>query len=186
MYSAADLPSSMRAAPAKKRIWSTAGGISSLIVSAIGLPVFWLSTATNSSARDSSASAILSRARCRSDGVVSRHDSKAVAAAPIAASTSAAPETGAVANVRPVVGSIRSAEPPSFVSTNSPLTKLRKLVIFGLPYVAVGHSYHVKRHPYAILATESVADKGAADCFRSRWPGLRLVGPIARRHLEAP
>ena len=35
----ADLPSSIRAAPAKKRIWSTAGGISSLVVSAIGLPV---------------------------------------------------------------------------------------------------------------------------------------------------
>ena len=109
MYSPADLPSSIRAAPAKKRIWSTAGGISSVMVSPSGLPVLRLSTATNSSARASIASAILSSARWRSDGVVSRHDSNAVAAAAIAASTSAAPETGALANTSPVVGSIRSA-----------------------------------------------------------------------------
>ena len=40
MYSPAALPSSTRAAPAKNRIWSTIGGISSLAVSACGLPVF--------------------------------------------------------------------------------------------------------------------------------------------------
>ena len=71
--------------------------------------MFWLSAATNSSARASIASANFSSARCRSDGVVSRHVSNAVDAADIAASTSAAPETGAVANTSPVVGSIRSA-----------------------------------------------------------------------------
>ena len=38
MYSVAARPSSRRAAPAKKRIWSTIGGISSDIVSANGLP----------------------------------------------------------------------------------------------------------------------------------------------------
>ena len=40
MYSAGGPPSSTRAAPAKNRIWSTIGGISSLAVSAYGLPVF--------------------------------------------------------------------------------------------------------------------------------------------------
>ena len=40
MYSPAERPSSMRAAPAKNRIWSTIGGISSDKVRAIGLPVF--------------------------------------------------------------------------------------------------------------------------------------------------
>ena len=50
MYSPADLPSSIRAAPAKNRIWSTIGGISSDMVSATGLPVFSHSAATNSSA----------------------------------------------------------------------------------------------------------------------------------------
>ena len=40
MYSPAERPSSIRAAPAKNRIWSTIGGISSDRVSAIGLPVF--------------------------------------------------------------------------------------------------------------------------------------------------
>ncbi len=78
MYSAAALPSSIRAAPAKNRMWSTDGGISSLIVIASGLPVFWLSTATNSSARDSIASAMRSSASWRVDGVESRHDSNAV------------------------------------------------------------------------------------------------------------
>ncbi len=81
MYSPAARPSSTRAAPAKNRIWSTIGGISSAVVSASGLPVFCDSRATSSSACVSTASAILSRAFCRSDGVVSRHVSNAAAAA---------------------------------------------------------------------------------------------------------
>ena len=40
MYSPALRPSSSRAAPAKNRIWSVAGGNSSVRVSSIGLPVF--------------------------------------------------------------------------------------------------------------------------------------------------
>ena len=81
MYSAAALPSRVRAAPAKKRIWSTIGGISSLAVSPSGLPVFWLSSATSSSACSSTASAKRSRARWRSAGVTSRQVSNALAAA---------------------------------------------------------------------------------------------------------
>ena len=81
-YSPALRPSSSRAAPAKKRIWSIAGGISSVRVSSIGLPVFWHSAAMISSARSSIASANFSSMRCRSDGVVSRQLSKAVRAAP--------------------------------------------------------------------------------------------------------
>ncbi len=97
MYSPAALPSSSRAAPAKKRIWSTIGGISSLRVRPIGLPVFSHSAAMRSSARSSNASAIFSRAFWRSDGVVSRQAGKAAAAASMAASTSACPESGEVA-----------------------------------------------------------------------------------------
>jgi len=48
-----DRPSSIRAAPAKNRIWSTIGGFPRPSVSATGLPVFRDSAATNSSARDS-------------------------------------------------------------------------------------------------------------------------------------
>ena len=40
MYSAVALPSRTRAAPAKKRIWSSMGTISSDKVSEYGLPVF--------------------------------------------------------------------------------------------------------------------------------------------------
>ena len=62
MYSPAARPSRTRAAPAKKRIWSIIGGISSECVTASGLPVFWDSSSTSSSAWASSASAILSSA----------------------------------------------------------------------------------------------------------------------------
>ena len=75
---------------AKKRIWSTIGGISSERVRAIGLPVFSTSSAISSSPRASMASAMRNRASERSDGVASRQSAKASAAACIAASTSAA------------------------------------------------------------------------------------------------
>ncbi len=81
MYSPADLPSRTRAAPAKNLIWSTIGGTSSLAVSACGLPVFSDSRRISSSARDSTASANLSSACWRCEGVVLPQVSKAVAAA---------------------------------------------------------------------------------------------------------
>ena len=81
MYSPALRPSSRRAAPAKNRIWSTIGGISSDSVSAIGFPVFSLSSAIRSAALASTASAIRYSARLRSLGVESFHSSKAAAAA---------------------------------------------------------------------------------------------------------
>ena len=95
MYSPVAFPSSTRAAPAKNRIWSTIGGISSDSVSDTGLPVFSLSTATSSSAFSSITSASFSRARCRSLGVDHRHDSNARPAAWKARSTSWASEFGA-------------------------------------------------------------------------------------------
>src|SRR5579872_3725855 len=123
MYSPALRPSSTRAAPAKNRIWSTAGGISSLAISARGLPVLRHSASISSSARVSKASAIFSSARLRSDGVVSRHDSNAVAAALSAVSTSRDPETGARVYASPVPGSTTSLVRPSAVSTYLPSSK---------------------------------------------------------------
>ena len=93
--SAAKVPSRCRAAPAKKRIWSTIWGISSARVTAIGLPVLADSTRTRSSARASKASAMRNRARLRSEGVASRHTGKAAAAASNARATSFPPDTGA-------------------------------------------------------------------------------------------
>jgi len=104
MYSPAARPSRIRAAPAKNRSWSTHGGSSSSAVNPIGLPVFWDSTRTNSADLASSASAIFSRAICRSAGVVSPQDSKAVAAACMARSTSSAPDAAAWAYTSPVAG----------------------------------------------------------------------------------
>ena len=81
MYSPLARPSRIRAAPAKNRIWSTIGGISSEAVTAIAFPVFSLSSAMSSSAFASTMSAIFSRAAWRSDGVVWLHDSNASDAA---------------------------------------------------------------------------------------------------------
>ena len=108
MYSPADLPSSTRAAPAKNVSTSLAWYISSLLVSDFGLPVSRDSTSTISSARESMAAASLLMACERSYGVVSRHDSKAVAAAPKARSTSSSRDNGAEAYTWPVEGSITS------------------------------------------------------------------------------
>ena len=79
MYSPAERPSSIRAAPAKNRIWSHIGGISSERVSAMGLPVFLDSASTSCWALFSISSAIRSSARLRSPGVASRQPSKASA-----------------------------------------------------------------------------------------------------------
>ncbi len=117
MYSPAERPSSTRAAPAKKRIWSTMGGISSDMVRPRGLPVFSLSTATSSSARASMESAILRSARLRSEGVDSFQEAKAAAAAAKALSTSSCPETGASAKASPVLGLMRSLVRPDLAST---------------------------------------------------------------------
>ncbi len=116
MYSAAPSPWRLRAAPAKKRIWSTMGGISSSMVSWNGLPVFSDSARTRSSALASRASAIRMRARLRSEGVVRRQEVKASFATASAWSTSAGPETGASAKGSPVLGSIRGAVGPSSAS----------------------------------------------------------------------
>jgi hypothetical protein len=96
-YSPADRPWSMRAAPAKKRIWSTIGGISSDMVRPMGFPVLRDSACTSSSALASKPSAIRSSARLRSEGVRARQPGKAPAAAWTARSTSEALETGASA-----------------------------------------------------------------------------------------
>jgi hypothetical protein len=123
MYSPALLPSRWRAAPAKKRTWSTIGGISSERVRWIGLPVLRTSRSMMSSARASNASAMRISASDRSEGVVSRHDSNAAAAACMAASTSAGPDSGAVAYSSPVTGSMTGLVRPSAASTYFPSTK---------------------------------------------------------------
>ena len=96
MYSPADRPSSTRAAPAKKRNWSTAGGSSSL---GGELPAACrccgTSASTSSAARASTASASLSSARCRSAGVVSRQRlERGGGGAPSPRPRPPAPETG--------------------------------------------------------------------------------------------
>src|SRR5690606_12905777 len=109
MYSPAEVPARMRAAPAKKRKWSALGGSSSERVAAIGLPVSLTSIATISSACASIASAMRSRASWRSAGGVSRPGSQARAAARTARAASPAPAAAAPAEAPPALGATSSA-----------------------------------------------------------------------------
>src|SRR5262245_60338544 len=180
MYSPADRPSSNRAAPAKNRIWSTDGTSSSDAVSPRGLPVLRHSASTRSAALASTASAIRSSARWRSDGVLSRQASNPASAADIAASTSELPETGVAAKTSPVDGSIRSAYPPSAGSTYSPLMKLRSTVlsVTSSPAVAARWASQRIRCLLAILATEFAADKPLSHAFRRRGSLWRSGGGV--------
>src|SRR3954447_5643006 len=123
MYSPELLPSRWRAAVAKNRIWSTAGGISSLRVRWVGLPVFSTSRAISSSARASTASAKRKSISERSLGVLSRYVSYAAEAAFIALSMSASPDSAAVAYCSPVAGLTMAVVRPSAASTYWPLMK---------------------------------------------------------------
>ena len=127
MYSPAARPSSMRAAPAKNRIWSTIGGISSLAVSPSGLPVFCALQ------RDQLVGVLLDRvgelaaapAAARA-GVVSRQVSNAAAAAgvgPVDVGRRRTPAPGEHLAGRRVDQVGACGRRPA--STDSPPTKLR-------------------------------------------------------------
>src|SRR3954451_11113743 len=122
MYSPADLPSSTRAAPAKKRRLSAETGISSR-AEASGLPTFCDSSSASSSALSSIAAASLSSASERSCGVVSSHSGRAALAASTARSRPACVPRGTSAIVSPVAGFSTSMVPPSTASTHLPPTK---------------------------------------------------------------
>src|SRR5258705_4441941 len=122
MYSPVDLPSSTRAAPAKKRMLSAEIPGSST-ATAQGLPVLSDSRRASSSAFSSIASAIFSSTVMRSPGVESSHSGSALAAASTARSTSAWVPCGTSAIFSPVAGLITSIVAPSTASTQSPPTK---------------------------------------------------------------
>src|SRR5919204_4078062 len=122
MYSPADLPSSTRAAPAKKRRLSEHTGISSFAYES-GLPTLRDSSSANSSACSSIAFASLSSASARSPGVVSNHSGSAFFAACTARSTSSAVARGTSAIVSPVAGFSTSIVSPLAESTHSPPTR---------------------------------------------------------------
>ena len=124
MYSPAERPSWVRAAPPKKRRLSTIGGSSSDIVTAYGLPTFSASSLMISSPCSSIRSASFSRASCRSFGVESYQVSKAFLAAATARFASSAVPSCTLARTPPVAGLITSRVPPSDEFTHSPLMNI--------------------------------------------------------------
>src|SRR5919204_6726247 len=119
MYSPVDLPSSTRAAPAKKRRLSTHTGISSFAYES-GLPTFRDSSSASSSACSSIRSASFSSSSARSAGVESSHAGSAAFAAATARSTSSAPQRGTSAITSSVAGLMTSIVSPEAASTHSP------------------------------------------------------------------
>src|SRR5438874_7599179 len=119
MYSPADLPSSSRAAPAKKRRLSAQTGSSSR-AAPIGLPTLRDSICASSSALSSRICASLSKSSARSPGVESSHSGSACFAASTARSTSSAPQRGTAAIVSPVAGFSTSIVAPSAASVHAP------------------------------------------------------------------
>ena len=122
MYMPPALPSSTRHAPAKNRIWSHMTANSSSRKSCFGLPQFLHSAFAINSLFASNASAIFKSIVWHSDGVVCLKDSKAFAAALMAASTSAAFDLGAVAKGAPVAGFTSTVVSVEALPTAAPLT----------------------------------------------------------------
>ena len=108
-----------REAPAKNRKRSAQTVISS-IAAPTGLPALADSSRPSSSAAASSESAILSRIRLRSWGVVFRHVWNAVSAALTARSTSSFADAGTLAMTWPFAGFSMSSVSPDAASTNWP------------------------------------------------------------------
>src|SRR6266508_2035456 len=124
MYTPADFPSSIRAAPAKKRRLSEHTGISSRAYDK-GLPTLADSIRASSSAYSSMIDASFSNNSPRSPGVESSHSGRAARAASTARSTSSAAQRGTSAITSPVAGFSTSIVSPDPASAHSPPTKIR-------------------------------------------------------------
>ena len=131
MYSPVDLPSRLRAAPAKKRRLSAENGISSREAMS-GLPTLTDSSCASSSACSSITSASEWRSSERSFGVFSSHSGAAACAASTARSTSSAPQRGTSAIVSPVAGAITSIVSPDAASASSPPIRILYWVVVVL------------------------------------------------------
>src|SRR5690242_4233673 len=131
MYSPVDLPSRLRAAPAKKRRLSAENGISSREAMS-GLPTLTDSSCASSSACSSITSASLCRSSERSFGVFASHSGAAACAASTARSTSSAPQRGTSAIGSPVAGAITSIVSPEAASASSPPSRILYCVVVVL------------------------------------------------------
>src|SRR3989454_542270 len=148
MYSPAARPSSVRAAPAKKRRLSTHGGISSERNRARGLPTFADSMFAISSASARIASASLSSISLRSLGTVSNHSVYAWRAAFTARSTSASVPFGTAPTMPVFAGEGQGANPTDVDGNRS--------IAFapGIGVMTVGHG-----HPRVLAAIREQADR---------------------------
>src|SRR5213592_2316212 len=153
MYSPVARPSSRRAAPAKNRMQSTMGGISSDLVAASGLPTFSDSMRASSSPLASIASASLSMRSLRSRGVVSdQPSSKALRAAATARLTSSSVPFGTWAIILPVAGltiSCVSLPAPGVHSPPMNISWRRKVVLIASSLgSAAGGDFSKRRAEY--------------------------------------
>ena len=144
MYSPADFPSRLRAAPAKKRRLSAQKGISSRDAMS-GLPTLSDSSWASSSTLSSRTSASLCRSSERSFGVTSSQVSSVVLAAATARSTSPAPHLGTPAITWPVAGLITSIVSPEAASLHSPPMKHWYSVFVALIESSCSDRWYLRR-----------------------------------------
>ena len=136
MYSPADRPSRSRHAPAKNRIWSIMGGISSEVGEPRGLPVLRHSISTSSSVRASSASANRRTARLRCEGVVVDQDVEGVLSRPEGVIDVLGLRTGSlgVLLARHRVDEVIDVR-PAFAATDAPSMKF--LTVYGASAIGI-------------------------------------------------
>src|SRR5215211_8776561 len=163
-YSPADLPSSTRPAPAKKRRLSQRKGISSSRKAPRGLPASAASRSASSSAWSSSRSASLMIAAARSPGVVAAQPGKARFAAATARSTSSSAESCISAIASPVAGFVTSSVSPSAASTNSPSMKFWSLVLVAVAMCLLSLCGDAQDVLYGrVLHARALRDRGMGD-----------------------
>ena len=167
-YSPAALPSTTRAAPAKKRTLSIVNSRSKS-ATPFGLPTLALSRLESSAALALITSANLCSAVERSAGVVRDQLSKAALAASTARSTSASPPLGTSAITSSVAGLMTWVVSPPAASDQSPLMNIRKreaVTVMASPRLAGGR----RRCRAALLGSGAILPGGHSSPCSGRKP----------------
>ena len=129
------------------------------------------------------ASAMRNSASERSDGVVSRHVSNAVAAACMARSTSARPDSGAVAYCSPSRGRSPAWSAPSAASTRLPLMKFEKAFMVRLYHASATARRSRALHLRSVAMTAAIRTVGVPSEIKTAEHRVAMT-PDGVRELE--
>ena len=186
VYSPAALPSTTRAAPAKKRRLSTLNSTSKS-ATPLGLPTFADSSLDSSGAASSILAAHFQSIALRSPGVVCDHSPNASRAAATARSMSASVPFGTSSIVSSVAGFMTGVVSPSAASDQSPLMNMRRRVAVRVMtadlFLVVWAPYRNERAQPTTTAPTGLRRTGPlpkSQLLGSRHP--RRAGRTSQRH----